>query len=67
MQSETVGSHIEIVLWCTNVFGQDKTHGRTIEYQLDDVMFIDLLFSFEHIHYLFILIMFILRTAILQL
>lgn len=67
MQSETVGSHIEIVLFCTNVFGQGKTHGRTIEYPLDDVMFIDLLFSFEHIHCLFILIMFILRTAILQL
>lgn len=40
-------------------------HGRTIEYQLDDVMFFDLLFSFEHVHYLFILIMW--RAAILQL
>lgn len=25
MQSETVGLHIEIVLWCKNGFGQDKT------------------------------------------
>lgn len=40
-------------------------HGRTIQYQLDDVMFIDLLFSFEHIHCLFLLIMWI--TVILQL